>query len=258
MQHPDQNILIVEDSNVQARIIARHLEAVTPFATTQAATLAEARDLLGGGDSFFAAILDLNLPDDPDRGIVDLAVGAGVPSVVMTANFDEALRDELIAKNVVDYFLKTMPELSNLVDCIERLYKNLSVKVLVADDSRTARRQVARLLANQNYQTLEAGDGVEALDVLVGHPDVRMVITDYNMPRMDGFELIGEIRKIHPRNKLAVVGISAQSGPLTARFIKHGANDFVTKPIQAEEFYCRINQQMDLLDALAAAANCVD
>lgn len=252
MQHPDQKILLVEDSKVQARIIGQHLEDVTPFATAMAASLAEARAMLAGDETFFAAILDLNLPDDPDRGIVDLAVGAGVPSVVMTADFDEAVRDELVAKNVVDYFLKTVPELSNLVDCIERLYKNLSLKVLVVDDARTARRQVTRLLANQNYQTLEAENGVQALTVLEAEPDVRMVITDYNMPRMDGFELINEIRKTHPKDRMAIVGISAQSGPLTARFIKNGANDFVTKPIQTEEFYCRVNQQMDLLDALAA------
>ena len=251
MQHPEKKILLVEDSKVQARIIGQHLADVTPFDTVMAASLAEAQAMLAGRETFFAAILDLNLPDDPDRSIVDVAVRAGVPCVVMTANFDEELRDELMAKNVVDYFLKTVPELSNLVDCIERLYKNLSLKVLVVDDARTARHQVTRLLVNQNYQPLEADDGVQALEVLEAHPDVRLVITDYNMPRMDGFELIGEIRKTRPKHELAIVGISAQSGPLTARFIKNGANDFVTKPIQAEEFYCRINQQMDLLDALA-------
>ncbi len=50
--------------------------------------------------------------------------------------------------------------------------------------------------------------------------------------------------------KLAIIGVSAQSGEQTARFLKHGANDFLTKPIGMEEFYCRVNQQMDMLDIL--------
>ncbi|NDY58807.1 response regulator [Desulfovibrio sulfodismutans] len=244
-------VLIVEDSRVQARIMSEHIRGVTPYETLVTATLAETAQVMEQSrDDIFVAVLDLNLPDDTGGEIVALANRYAVPAVVMTSSFDEEVRKNLLAQNVVDYFLKSMAEVTNMENLIERLHKNLSVTVLVADDSKLARHQMATLLGNQNYQVMEAADGAAALDILRDTPDVRLLITDYHMPRMDGFELITEIRKTRPKDRLAIIGVSAEGGEQTARFIKNGANDFLTKPISMEEFYCRVNQQMDMLDIL--------
>ncbi|QLA16985.1 response regulator [Desulfolutivibrio sulfoxidireducens] len=244
-------VLVVEDSRVQARIMSDHIRAVTPYETLITATLAETAQVMEQSrDDIFVAVLDLNLPDDPGGEIVALANRHAVPAVVMTSSFDDEVRKRLLEQNVVDYFLKSMAEVANMENLIERLHKNLAVTVLVADDSRLSRHQMATLLKNQNYQVLEAEDGAVALDILTATPEVRLLITDYHMPRLDGFALITEIRKIRPKDKLAVIGVSAESGEQTARFLKNGANDFLTKPIGMEEFYCRVNQQMDMLDIL--------
>ncbi len=250
MSHASK-VLVVEDSRVQARIMSDHIRAVTPYETLITATLAETAQVMETNrDDIFVAILDLNLPDDPGGEIVALANRHNVPSVVMTSSFDDEVRKKLLEHNVVDYFLKTMAEVATMENLIERLHKNLSVTVLVADDSRLARSQMATLLANQNYRVLEAEDGAAALDILTSTPEVRLLITDYHMPRLDGFGLITEIRKTRPRDKLAIIGVSAESGEQTARFLKNGANDFLTKPIGMEEFYCRVNQQMDMQDII--------
>jgi PleD family two-component response regulator len=77
------------------------------------------------------------------------------------------------------------------------------------------------------------------------------VITDFQMPRMDGITLVHEIRGKHKINDMAVIGLSsAGSGPLTAKFLKYGANDFLTKPFEAEEFYWRVNQTLNVLDVM--------
>lgn len=248
---PGTKVLIVEDSRVQARIMSDHIRAVTPYETLVTATLAETAQVMEAHrDDIFVAVLDLNLPDDTGGEIVALANRYAVPAVVMTSSFDDELRKKLLEQNVVDYFLKTMAEVANMENLIERLHKNLSVTVLVADDSRLARHQMATLLKNQNYTVLEAEDGRSALDMLHDHPDVRLLITDYNMPGLDGFELITEIRKTRPKDRLAIIGVSAESGEQTARFLKNGASDFLTKPVGMEEFYCRVNQQMDMLDII--------
>ncbi len=244
-------VLIVEDSRIQAKIMSDHVRDRLPYEVVISETLAETRDILEAeGDSIFVAVLDLNLPDDPGGEIVALAASKNVPSVVMTSSFDEEVRQKLLEQNVVDYFLKTMAEVRAMEELIERLHKNLSVKVLVVDDSKLARNRILTLLKNQNYRTVEAENGKEALKVMEADPDVRMVITDYNMPEMDGFELITELRKTRPKNQLAVIGISGADGKQTARFLKIGANDFLQKPVQAEEFYCRVNQQMDIQDMM--------
>ncbi len=75
------------------------------------------------------------------------------------------------------------------------------------------------------------------------------MITDYTMPGMDGFELTKRIRKNYSKEGMAVIGISAYGNPLvSAKFIKHGANDFLNKPVIAEEFYSRVNQNLEMLE----------
>jgi diguanylate cyclase (GGDEF)-like protein len=78
---------------------------------------------------------------------------------------------------------------------------------------------------------------------------VRLVITDNQMPGMDGFELVTEIRKTFSKEEVAVIGLSAVSGSsLSAKYLKRGANDFLVKPYSKEEFFCRVNQNIELLE----------
>ena len=85
--------------------------------------------------------------------------------------------------------------------------------------------------------------------MLKRHPDIKMVISDYFMPGMDGVELTRRIRHRHRKDQLAVIGISAYGNTiLSARFIKNGANDFLNKPFSSEEFYCRVTQNLEMLE----------
>ncbi|MDZ7925248.1 MAG: diguanylate cyclase [Marinagarivorans sp.] len=108
------------------------------------------------------------------------------------------------------------------------------------------------------YQVLEAQDGVEAIKVLLDNPAIKMLITDYNMPRMDGFELVQNLRIKYGKSELAIIGISSEGdGYLTARFIKAGANDFIKKPFNHEEFFCRIThnvEQVEMIEQIRDAA----
>ena len=248
-----RHVLVVEDSRVQAKIISQHITDTTPFETLVTHSLAETRAaMLAHRESIFVAILDRNLPDDPDGQIVPLAKSLGIPSVVMTASFSEEVRQQLLDQNVVDYFIKSMAEISAMERLIERLYKNLGVRALVADDSKLFRSRLSSLLRNLNVQVVEAEDGQEALEKLKQDQDIHLLITDYNMPRLDGFGLIEAIRATRPKDKLAIIGVTAEGGSQIAKFLKVGANDFLVKPVQVEEFTCRVHQQLDMLDIIGA------
>ena len=248
----NRHVLVVEDSRVQAKIISQHIAAATPFPVVVAHTLAEAEEAMASRrDSVFVAVLDRNLPDDPDGRIVPLAAALGIPAVVMTASFSEDVRRQLLEQNVVDYFVKNYSEMEAMERLLERLYKNQFVRALVADDSRLFRHRLTGMLKTLNIEALEAEDGTQALEILGRNPDVSLLVTDYNMPNLDGFGLIEEIRQTRPKDKLAIIGISAEGGGQTVRFLKVGANDFLVKPVQVEEFTCRVNQQLDMLEILA-------
>ena len=77
----------------------------------------------------------------------------------------------------------------------------MSKKILVVDDSVTARRLVVSHLAGLNLQVIEAGDGKDGLSKLNDHPDTGLIFTDINMPWMSGLEMIAEIKKITERKK---------------------------------------------------------
>ncbi|WP_274620264.1 response regulator [Colwellia maritima] len=124
--------------------------------------------------------------------------------------------------------------------------------VLVVDDSSAARSHISALLKRRNFTVVTANNGVIALEKLKEHKNIKMVITDLEMPEMNGITLTNEIRKKYTREQLAIIGISgATSGIHSARFIKNGADDFLRKPFCPEEFYCRITQNIESLNNIA-------
>lgn len=252
-------ILVVDDSKFFLSVLSSKLRAAG-FSVIGAASIAEARIALETRrDEIFMALLDLFLPDGPEGEVVDLAISYGVPSVVFTGNYSEDTRDRVLSKRVIDYVVKDDPSsLDYLTSLVHRLDHNRSIRAMVVDDATTARKYIADLLSLYQFQVVEATNGEQALQRLAEADDIRLVITDYHMPVMDGFQLIKSIRKTWRRDQVAVIGVSSSgSSTLSAKFIKSGANDFLNKPFLREEFFCRIAMNVDLMeqvDALKAAA----
>jgi two-component system chemotaxis response regulator CheY len=106
--------------------------------------------------------------------------------------------------------------------------------ILIVDDSVTVRQQVSLALAQAGYRVVEAQDGRDAL-LMLERGGVSMVISDVNMPRMNGFEMLERI-KLHPRHaSVPVVMLTSERRPdLVERAKKAGASGWITKPFNAE------------------------
>lgn len=244
-------VLIVEDSTTFSGLLQRRISKELGLKTLVAATLAETRQHLDEQfDCISVALLDLNLPDTPDGEVIAPVLAYGIPAIVFTGTYSDEVRESVLARNVVDYVTKENAEdLTYLLQLIMRLQKNRSTKVLVVDDSSSVRLFIMNLLRLRNFKAFEAENGERALELLEKHPDIKLVITDYHMPGMDGFELTRRIRSRYSREKLAIIGISAQgSGAMSAQFLKKGANDFLVKPFVNEEFFCRIEQNLEVME----------
>ena len=244
-------ILVVENSAVQARIISEHIEDVARFDTISASTMEQVQSIVAERrDELFLAVCNLGIKGAEDGQAVDLLLGEGVPVIVLTSTFDDALRNRYLEKRVLDYFVKGLPgEMDGLVDLVGRVWKNRETTVVVADDTLVMRRVMQDLLEKQHFNVITAEDGKAALDAVVAHPEVRMLVTDFEMPGMDGIELVRRVREHRTREELAVIGVSGHdSGALTARFLKNGANDFLKKPFEAEEFSWRVNKNVGELE----------
>jgi DNA-binding NtrC family response regulator len=103
-------------------------------------------------------------------------------------------------------------------------------RVLVADDERNIRKNLAMVLESQGYRVDEAKDGDEALDLCKqSHPDIAFV--DLHMPKMQGLDVLAHIRALSP--KTAVVIITAYGSAANAtEAMKLGAVDFLEKPFE--------------------------
>ena len=254
-------ILVVEDSPIVTKIVRHVVNADSNVEAIYAASFAEARRLLDEQQgTLFAALVDLNLPDAPSGEVVSHTLSLGLPTIVLTGSFDDEKRALLIRKGVVDYVTKEgRYSYQYAVNLIKRLWKNQQVKVLVVDDSEVSRRHLRDLLERHKYQVLDAANGIEAIRILLAEPDIKLLITDYNMPGMDGFELVQNIRVKYEKSDLVIIGLSAESSSsLSAKFIKNGANDFLQKPFNQEEFYCRVMHNVESLELIEQIRDAVN
>ena len=225
--------------------------------TMVAASFQDTMKLLEKSDQrFFAAVVDLTLPDAVNREHVDFITEAGIPTIILTADYDMKLRDSLISKpKVVDYFIKSAGVMEMCVKLLARLWSNTTTTVLIVDDSLMQRNYIAKLLRRRLFNIEIANDAEEALAILEKDTDrhIRLALVDYYMPGMNGDALVTKIRGTWSKEDLAVIGISSQeAGMLSVHFLKSGASDFIRTPFTVEELFCRVDASLEINETLAA------
>jgi len=196
------------------------------------------------------ALVDLHLPDAADGQVVTLVNKYGIAPIIFTADFDEEMRDNFESANVVEYALKdNESSVKYVVERLRQLELNKKRKILVVDDSNTYKAYLKNNLQVHHFQVLLASDGYEALEVLKKTKDIELMISDYHMPRMDGLELVYEVRKKYSKKDLAIIILTADRDPFTiSRFLKAGADDYIDKPFSRDEFYSRLYNNLNILD----------
>ncbi len=253
------NIDFIGETLSDKRIILR--ESNAPFAKAVAAKifkelgcevhivkdLNSLKKVLGTNDSdFFVGVFDYSKPADIDA--VEFAIDSKLPVIVLAQELDnDDTRDLLSSLNIVDYVLKrSIEDIDFLVRLIRQLAKNSHTEVLVADDSSVYRKNLSSILKTQLFTVYEAKDGAEALSLVKKHKNIKMVLTDYFMPNIDGFELVTKLRKLKTKDELAIIAISGDAGGITiSKFLKYGADDYIKKPFNKDELVCRINNNME-------------
>lgn len=111
----------------------------------------------------------------------------------------------------------------------------MSKTILTVDDSATMRNMIAFTLKATGHEVLQAPDGVEALKVLKSRP-VQLIITDVNMPNMDGITLIRHLRSLPGYLSTPVLLLTTESAPEKKAAGKAaGATGWIVKPFQQEQ-----------------------
>lgn len=114
--------------------------------------------------------------------------------------------------------------------------------ILVVEDSKTTKALLIRHLGD-SYRTIEAEDGEEAWETLQRHPEIELIITDINMPRLSGQQLLERIRATTDERVRAlpvIVLTAADESADKTRAFASGANDFISKPVDPLELQARV------------------
>lgn len=113
----------------------------------------------------------------------------------------------------------------------------MSQTVLIVDDSVTMRDMVAFTLTGAGFQVVQAGDGNEAVGKLANGSKPDLVVTDLNMPGMDGISLIREIRKMPTLKFTPILMLTTESSDdKKAEGRAAGATGWIVKPFNPEQF----------------------
>jgi two-component system chemotaxis response regulator CheY len=108
-------------------------------------------------------------------------------------------------------------------------------KILLVDDSPSVRQQVRLALTEAGYAVVEANDGLDGLSKLAATPDVGLVISDINMPRMNGLDMVEKVKSDPKNSALPVLMLTSEGQPaLIERAKKSGVKGWVVKPFKAD------------------------
>ncbi|MHB8540458.1 MAG: hybrid sensor histidine kinase/response regulator [Candidatus Acidiferrales bacterium] len=112
--------------------------------------------------------------------------------------------------------------------------------VIVVDDSISVRKFVARMLEKAGYCVRLASDGLEAAEI-VAQSGAHLIVTDLEMPRMNGYDLMSHLRQNPETRRIPVMVVTSRAGAKHRdRALKEGAAEFLTKPVQEEQLLAAV------------------
>ena len=112
------------------------------------------------------------------------------------------------------------------------------IKILVVDDEMRMRKLVRDFLVRQDYEVLEAADGEEALDVFYAEKNIALMILDVMMPRMNGWDVVREIRQT---SKLPIIMLTAKSDEQDELLgFELGVDEYISKPFSPKILVARV------------------
>ncbi|MDH5465580.1 MAG: response regulator, partial [Thiovulaceae bacterium] len=242
------SILIVEDTKFINHFL-KEFFTKSGYEVFQAFTLSEAESTLNSYDINYV-LLDLILPDGEGEVLLKVILEKSASStkiIALTSDNDIQRRHSFLELGALDYFIKDehLETICSKIDgLIQNVEENYHYNILIVDDSDFSRRLIKSILNTRNYATVTARNGELALNIINSLP-VDLMILDYEMPGMNGYELLVEMKKSKNLSEIPVIMVSgSQDKDLIANILKLGARDFIRKPFAMQEILIRVDSAL--------------
>ncbi|HMV87023.1 MAG TPA: response regulator [Blastocatellia bacterium] len=165
-----------------------------------------------------------------------------VPIIALTAHAIEGYREQCLAQGMDDYLTKPIKRerlLESVRECLERRHV-----VLVVEDTIENQKLIKNYLKDEPLRLLFAHNGRQALDLLARR-QVSLVLLDMEMPVMNGFETITQLRRRYDASALPVIALTAHdNAAVRARCLESGCTDFLTKPFKKSQLLDTVHRHL--------------
>jgi diguanylate cyclase (GGDEF)-like protein len=251
-----KKILLIEDSQFFQGVVKNAIEQDGHYEVIAARSLKEAREKLHylHGD-IFLALVDVALPDAPNGEAVQMCKEKEIPTVIFSSKYDEAISNNFHEMGAIDYVIKSAPtSVSYMKNLIARLEKNKSIFAMIVEPNEEARAYFVKLLERYFIKVVFCDTVSEARKIFTDNKDnlsLLFIGGQLGQNEQDAYKLLQNVRKISDENELIVIGTGeAGQSSTISRFLKFGANDYVSHFCTPEEFISRVSQNLDMLDRI--------
>ncbi|MBL4775726.1 MAG: response regulator [Mariprofundus sp.] len=117
------------------------------------------------------------------------------------------------------------------------------MKALIVDDAKVVRVALGRIMNQLGFESVDAADGQQALEQMEAHPDVDVVMLDWNMPVMNGYDFLVAMRSMDQFSSAPkVVMVTTETGmPSMLKALAAGADEYVMKPFDKDMIAGKLN-----------------
>jgi chemosensory pili system protein ChpA (sensor histidine kinase/response regulator) len=223
---------------VERRAEERHSRTTILYGTETGSTAVMVEKILGSGDVVVKGLGDY-VPNIP--GILGVTLlGDGVVAPVL--DIAEMLRHPLSLSAGAGLYTHEIHTTVKLPTA------------LVVDDSLSARRSLAQFMQDAGYEVRQARDGIEAMDIIMTHkPD--LLLSDLEMPRMDGLELVGHIRANTCMADIPIIMITSRAAAKhREEALASGVDVYLTKPYAEDELLDEIHKLVQHVDSVSTSS----
>ena len=116
-------------------------------------------------------------------------------------------------------------------------------RILVVDDSASIRREVSETLSGAGFEVIEAENGVVGAERIASEPDLSLVLCDIHMPRLNGLEMVAQVKSKPEHESLPVLMLTSETQPAFIKKAKEvGARGWVVKPFAPSQLIAAVSK----------------
>lgn len=248
----DKIVLVIEDQKSMALLLQQSLSQICDLPILIAHSLSEAQQVIDSGQQILVCLSDLHLPDAMHGEVVGMLQKHHITTVVLTANYSEQTRQEMFKAHVADYVIKDgKASIDYAVNTVVKLVNNALKMVWVLASPNGYTNKLVGLLKIHRYPVRVFEDCKSLQKSLQKKlPDILLMEDVNNIRGAEIFSFVSRLRSEYSVNQLPIMVCGGgEDLPSAIKLMKYGVNDFYHVDSSAEEFYVRLNQNLEQAEA---------